>query len=227
MASAEIPALVTLGGLGAVVAWAIPQSITLPAAAGRVGVVLAAVVVGAVASRRTGLAVRPHGAQPLLRGVLAGLAFGVYAAIADGVLFRAQVPAAQIASVVGIPAWQRIVVLVPLVVVDELVYRFGLLSAFVSILSAFRTASGKPTAQMFIVAIVADAVAYVVLHFAHLTGGTLLTPSIVAREVAVHVFAGCLWGLLCWRHGLATAIFAHASAHVALQPVLTALLTGT
>jgi hypothetical protein len=211
MASAEIPALVALGGVGAVVAWAIPQSIALPAAGGRVGIVLAAVVVGALASRRTGLAVRPHGAQPLLRGVLAGLAFGVYAAIADGVLFRAQVPAAQIASAVGVPAWQRIVVLVPLVVVDEVVYRFGLLSAFVIALSAFRAESGKPTARIFVVAIVADAVLYVVLHLAHLTGGTVLTPPIVAREVAVHVFAGCLWGFLCCRHGLATAIFAHAS----------------
>ena len=191
----------------------------------RVVIVVAAVVLGAALSWRTGLQVRAHGARhPVLRGSLIGLGFGVYMALADAIVFRGQIPPVQVAIVTDIPAWQRIAVFVPLVLVDELVYRLCMVPLVASILAAGGwRADGTPTENTFRAAIVAVAITYVLVHFRLLTGG-VLTPATAAREIALHVAAGSLWGHLFWRNGLTTALAAHMSAHVSLQIVLGLML---
>ena len=218
----ETALLLTWAGFGAVVAWAVPGAALPSAALLRVVVVLIVTGLGTAAAWDIGLTVRPHGGRYLVvRAVLIGLVFGVYAAVADGLVFRAHLPAAQAASIATIPAWQRIAGFMPLVVVDEDVYRLGLVS-----LLAWCLGASKRGATAFRLAIVAVAIVYVLLHLQLATAGGPLTPVLGVREVAVHVSAGCLWGYLFWRHGLTTAIVAHASAHVSLQIGLGALLRG-
>jgi hypothetical protein len=216
---AEVPArdiLLVLAGSAAAVAWAVPQSVAFPMAAPlRVAVVLAAAVIGGAVSSRIGLDVRPHGgAHPVLRGIGIGLAFGVYAALADRIVFRGHVPPLQVASIAGVPAWQRIAVFVPLALVDELVYRLCLVSVLAWTLGARRNAPAVGAVRH---AIVGVATIYVLVHLGQATGGGPLTPVLAARELVLHVLAGSLWGYLFWRKGLLTAIVAHMSAHVTLQ----------
>jgi len=214
------PLLLALTSVGVVTTWAVPQSIALPAAPLRVAALLGAVVLGTAISRRIGLEIAPHGAgRPALRGTMIGMLFGVYIALADGIVFRAHLPAGQVASVTALPAWERIAVFVPLVVVDELVYRLCLVSLLAWVLGA-----GRRNATAIRISIVVTALAYVVLHLRLVTGGGPLTPILATRELALHVTAGVLWGYLFWRNGLTTAVVAHMGAHVTLQAGLGLLL---
>jgi hypothetical protein len=214
------PLLLVLTSLGIISAWTVPRSIAIPAAPPlRVAIVLAAVVFGASLSWRIGLEIRAHGARhPVLRGGIIGLAFGVYMALADGLVFRAHIPPVQIAIIADIPAWQRIAVSLPIVLVDELVYRLCMVPLLAWIFGGCgRMAETMPSENAFRLAIIVTATTYILLHLGVITAGGALTLPLAAREIALHVAAGSLWGYLFWRNGLPTAIVAHMGAHVTLQ----------
>ena len=222
------PLLLIVTSLGIVIAWAIPRSVAIPAAApARVAVVVVALVVGTGLSWRLDLDLRAHGARrPVLRGGIIGLAFGIYMALADGLVFRHQIPPSQIDIIATVPAWERIVVSMPIVLVDELVYRLGMVPLLAWLFAGGgRKAEGAPRDRVFWLAIVGAATVYILLHLGVVTGGREPTLGLAARELALHVSAGSLWGYLFWRNGLPTAIAAHMSAHVTLQIGLGLLLT--
>jgi hypothetical protein len=139
-------------------------------------------------------------------------------AVVDAFIFRAVVPAAQTAMVGTTGALQRIALFAPLAVLDEIAFRLLLMSAFLWLLT-YSTALSSGTLRYWI-AIIAVALAYLPLHWSYLASLGPPTPMLVAREIALHITAGILWGWLYWRYGLASAMIAHASAHLTLQPLL-------
>jgi membrane protease YdiL (CAAX protease family) len=98
-------------------------------------------------------------------------------------------------------------------VTEELLTRWGLMSAALWALARWCGRIGRPTAVLL--AIVATAVLFGLLHlpaaFAML--GTLTLP-VVGFVVFGNTVAGSLFGWLYWRHGLEAAMLAHAGAHL-------------
>jgi hypothetical protein len=136
-------------------------------------------------------------------------------ALADAFLFRPIVPAAQTALVRSTSALDRIAAGVPLAVLDEIEFRWLLLSAvlwFVTPAARAHEAGRGPRAWA---AMLAVAVLYAVLHPAQIG-----TPLLDLREAALYVTAGVLWGWLFCRWGLAAAIAGHAGAYLSLEPLL-------
>src|SRR6266446_260315 len=167
-----------------------------------------------------GLRILPHGGtRPLSLAIGVGLAFGVYMAMADALLFRSVIPAAQAALVSGFSALNRIAYFTPLAVLEEVESRLVLMSALVWIL----TVLAGPRAWCFWAAIMVTAMLfYPALHVAYLSA-LAPTPLTVVREIMLHSGAGIVWGYLYWRHGLVAAIAGHISAHISLQPLLSLL----
>jgi hypothetical protein len=165
--------------------------------------------------RGLGLGVLPPGGIRAL-GVAAaiGLAFGIWMAAADAFLFRAAVPAGQTAFVATTSALDRIAYFAPRAVLDEILFRLLLLSALIRVLAG--GARPPPAARCWI-AIVAGSAIYLLFHPAWLATPE---PLVLAREAALHLSAGILWGYLYWRQGLLAAITAHVGAHLSLQPLL-------
>ena len=173
---------------------------------------------------RLGLRIFPQaGIRGIATAVLIGLAFGTYMGSADVFVFRAVVPASQRAVVATTSAIQRIAFFAPLALLDEIAFRLLLMSALVWLLTCTKAPFGPvcPSGDFRVwTAIIAVAVIYMPLHPAYLASLDLLAPLVVAREVALHISAGILWGYLYWRYGLVSAIAGHIGAHVALQPLL-------
>ncbi|WP_050424631.1 hypothetical protein [Bradyrhizobium tropiciagri] len=168
--------------------------------------------------RDLGLKVRSHGGRwPIAMACFIGLMFGAYMAVADASLFRSVVPAGQAELVASLSTIERIGFFAWRAVVDEVIYRFILMSAVVWLLAAI---AGRPQPWCYWAAIVICAlVFYPAAHLGYLA--TLdRAPLIWLREVSLHGAALWLWGYLYWRHGLVASIVGHISAHFSLQPLL-------
>jgi hypothetical protein len=174
----------------------------------------------ALSWQHLGLRMLPHGgAHPLTISTLAGLAFGIYMALADALIFRSVIPSSQVVLVSGLSAFGRIAYFIPLAVADELVFRLVLMSLLVWLF----TAVAGLHARCFWMAILGTALLiYPALHQPYLSA-LVPTPLTVLREIMLHGGAGILWGYLYWRHGLLAAVAGHIGAHFSLQP-LTLLL---
>lgn len=132
-------------------------------------------------------------------------------ALADAFMFRAVVPRGQTALVAATTALERIRDFAPRAVFDEILFRLLLMTALVWVFARL------PGQSRYWLAIAAAAILYVPLHPAWLADPGVL---LLAREAALHVAAGILWGWLYWRHGLLAAIAGHLAAHLSLQPLL-------
>jgi Type II CAAX prenyl endopeptidase Rce1-like len=155
--------------------------------------------------------------------IVTGLAFGAYMAVADEFVFRAVVPQWQIVMIKETTAIQRITLLAPLALLDEIAFRLLFMSALVWLLTLgtdLYDPAGAGRRARFWVAIIAVATIYVPLHPAYLTSLGPLTTMVAVREAALHTAAGVLWGYLYWRYGFLAAAAGHISAHVTLQPLL-------
>lgn len=166
------------------------------------------------------LRILPHGPKSLVIGASAGLLFGAYMALADATVFRSVIPAAQTAMVLSQSALERIETYIPYAIIDELVFRLVLMSVTVWLLERI---AGEPKAWCFWFAILVTAfVYYPAAHWGYLA--TLdPVPVTMLREITLHGLAGVVWGYLYWRHGLASSIVGHISAHLSLQPLLSIL----
>lgn len=102
-------------------------------------------------------------------------------------------------------------------VTEELMLRFGLMSAlvFVGWYVTGRPADG-PRSGVVWTAITISAVLFGVEHLPALAQSVGLTPALVARTVLLNALVGVLFGWLYWRRSLEAAMVAHASFHVPL-----------
>lgn len=157
--------------------------------------------------RRFGLS---QGTNSLVIAIGAGLAFGAYMVLADGLLFRSIIPVVQFDEM---PVLSRVAYLTPYIVLEELMYRLALMSILAW---AITSITGKQDWCYWTAITVTALVIYPLAHLAYLK--TLPpVPLTVVREVVLHGFAGILWGWLYWRHGFLACITGHVASHVTLN----------
>jgi hypothetical protein len=99
-------------------------------------------------------------------------------------------------------------------ILEEVLVRWGLMSAIAALLLRRRLAAPaiKPAAVMP-VAIALAAMAFALGHLPLLVASGSATPVLVAAVIAGNSAAGLVFGWLFWRHGLESAMLAHAGAH--------------
>ena len=168
-----------------------------------------------------GLALRPRrGLRSLALALGAGLAFGLYMALADATLFAGAIPEVQRQMVAQMPAGERIVWFARGALVDELLYRLIGLTAIAWCLAQVTPWRGGVLVwPAILLAAFALYPAGNWAYFAALEPG----PLTVLREIALHGAAGVLWGWLYWRHGWLSGVTGHVAAHLSLQPLLSLL----
>lgn len=174
---------------------------------------------GAILSwRHLGLRILPVCVRSLGVALVAGLAFGVYMALADSFVFPGIVPTVLVAVTASTSALDRVAYFAPLAMNDELMFRLVVMSALVWVLVAV---AGKRDWCYWAAILITALVVYPALHPAYLS---VLTPSMptFTREITLHGAAGILWGYIYWRYGLVASIVGHVSAHLSLQPLLSA-----
>ncbi len=165
-----------------------------------------------------GFALRPRlGLGSLVLALGAGLAFGLYMALADATVFAGVVPEVQRQMVAQMATTERIAFFARGALVDELLYRLIGLTAIAWSLAQVTPLRGG--ALIWPAILLAAFVLYPTgnwVYFRALEPGTMT----VLREIALHGAAGVLWGWLYWRHGWLSAVTGHVAAHLSLQPLL-------
>lgn len=159
----------------------------------------------------SGLTLRPASWRAAGLAVIASIA-GVtaYIAILDALLFRDSLPPDYVARYTS-PLVPRMFAACLAAVRDEIVFRLGLMTALVMLLSWWR---GRLSPAWFVLAIVAAQSVNV--------GGIVM--AVPLYGTLRFWLAGCVWGWLYWRHGALAALAGHGAVHLALDPVLLVLL---
>jgi membrane protease YdiL (CAAX protease family) len=101
-------------------------------------------------------------------------------------------------------------------ITEELLLRWGLMTALVWLAWRFLQQRHGPVRVGFVwLAIAVSALIFAAGHLpaASVLLGALDVP-VVAFVIGVNTAFGLLFGYLCWRHGLESAIIAHALTHV-------------
>lgn len=102
-------------------------------------------------------------------------------------------------------------------IAEEILLRWGLMSLVIWVLArAFpgRAArGGTPSAALAWTGIVVAAAVFAAGHLPALALAVEPTGAIVARTLALNLLAGLAYGWLYWRHGLESAMVAHAASH--------------
>lgn len=157
------------------------------------------------------------GARSLGIALGAGLAFGLFMALADASLFSAAVPEVQHRMLATMDLGLRLRLIAPGVLHDEVLLRFAVLVPLVWMLAALR---GRVDAASWWIGIVVVAGVAWPLSARGYLGALDWGGLAFARELVLHGGAGVLWGWLCWRHGWLAGLCGHFAAHLALQPLL-------
>lgn len=144
-----------------------------------------------------------HGGRSFALAIGAGLAFGLWMVAADRWLFPEIVPAAQQALFAG-PDYPTIAWLV---LRDEV-----LLRALALPLLLWAGVRG------LLAVLLTALVAWPLLNLGY-TANLDWSALVMARELTLHVAAGCLWGWLCWRHGWLAGLSGHLAAYGPLLPL--------
>lgn len=113
-------------------------------------------------------------------------------------------------------------------ITEELLLRWGVMAPLVWVFwwvgRRFGTGSGTPSDTAAWAAIVVAAVLFGLGHLPALLATYEPTAALVVRTVVLNTVAGVAFGWLFWRRSLEAAMVAHASFHVALLVVSTALV---
>ncbi|MFC6835072.1 CPBP family glutamic-type intramembrane protease [Halomarina ordinaria] len=110
-------------------------------------------------------------------------------------------------------------------IAEEVLPRWGFMTLLVWVGWRLTGRPTRPSAPVVWAAIVGAAVVFGAAHLPAAAAETSLTPSAVARIVALNAVGGVAFGWVYWRYSLEAAMLAHASAHVALLvPALTTVL---
>jgi membrane protease YdiL (CAAX protease family) len=158
-----------------------------------------------VTGRPIGAALRPQLLPGLIAGVLGGIS--LFAA------FRyAPAAVAQLQDRFAIPIVARVLYGG---ITEELLLRWGLMTALAWLAWRFLQHRRRPLRAGFVwLAIAVSALIFAAGHLpaaSFLIGG--LNVAIVAFVIGVNTAFGLLFGYLYWRHGLESAMIAHALAH--------------
>ncbi len=161
-----------------------------------------------------------QGLRSLAIALIAGLAFGLWMALADAALFAGAVPDVQRLMVAQMSTSERIMWFARGALVDEMIFRLIALTALAWCLALMSGLRGGALAWPAI--LLTALVVYPLGSWAYLSA---LEPGALTalRELALHGAAGVLWGWLYWRHGWLSGVTGHIAAHLSLQPLLTLL----
>ena len=159
----------------------------------------------------SGLTLRPASWRKAALAVLASIA-GVTAFIVllDALLFRHSLPADYVAHYTS-PLVPRMFAACLAALRDEIVFRLGLMTALVMLLTWRR---GRLSPGWFVFAILAVQLVNV--------GGIVLADPLYGT--LRFWLVGSVWGWLYWRHGGLAALAGHGAAHLALDPALLVVL---
>ena len=159
-----------------------------------------------------------HGTRSFRIAVIAGLAFGVWMAIADTWLFAGVVPRVQHEMLASMPAFSRIWHFATGSLSDEIWFRLIALTGIAWLIArgtGWRDGRAVWPAILLVAMVLYPLGTWGYFRALDWSGMT------VAREVLLHGAAGTLWGWLYWRHGWLAGVTGHVCAHLALQPLLT------
>ncbi len=110
-------------------------------------------------------------------------------------------------------------------ITEEILLRWGLMAPIAWLVARVRGGTGaQPSASTMWVAIVVSAVLFGVGHLPALASTYGLTTLLVVRTVLLNAIVGLGFGWLFWQDSLETAMVSHATFHVALVTVSTALI---
>jgi membrane protease YdiL (CAAX protease family) len=159
-----------------------------------------------VTGRPIGPALRPQ----FLPGLIAGLLGGI---LLFTVFRYAPAAVAELHERFAIPIIARVLYGG---ITEELLLRWGLMTALVWLAWRFLQQRRGPVGAGFVW--LAIAVSAIVFGAGHLPAASVLlgamNVTVVAFVIGVNTAFGLLFGYLFWRHGLESAIIAHALAHV-------------
>lgn len=110
-------------------------------------------------------------------------------------------------------------------ITEEILLRWGLMAPVAWLVARVRGGAGaQPSTSTMWVAIAVSAVLFGVGHLPALASTYGLTPLLVARTVLLNAVVGLGFGWLFWQDSLETAMVSHATFHVALVAVSTAMI---
>lgn len=104
-------------------------------------------------------------------------------------------------------------------ITEELLLRWGLLSALAWIGWRLTGRRAEPGAGVMWTTIVLAAIVFGIGHLPALAAQVTLTPTVVVRTVALNAIGGVAFGWLYWTDSLEAGMIAHASTHVVLLGV--------
>lgn len=158
----------------------------------------------------TGRSVRPAIRSQLSPGIMAGLLGGI---VLFGAFQYAPTPVADLQARFAIPIVARVLYGG---ITEEILLRWGLMTVLVWLAWRFpQQQRGRVRAGFVWLAITVSALMFAVGHLpaaAVLLGA--MDAGVVAFVIGVNTAFGLLFGYLFWRHGLESAIIAHALTHV-------------
>jgi membrane protease YdiL (CAAX protease family) len=153
-------------------------------------------------------------------GLLSGVAVGVLVLALEALVFFPHLPPPLQALDAGsVPLWKRLLVgLFYGGIVEELFFRFFLLTLFVWLLSfVLRTSDGRPSSAAFWTANLLAALLFAVGHVPGTSMVAPLTALLVTRALVLNGLVGMTCGYLFWRRGLEAAMLAHMGFHLVWQ----------
>lgn len=178
--------------------------------------------IGLLCTRHANLHLLPaSGTLNVVMPVTTGFAVAVGVTIIDAVIFRSVIPAPYVAVITEQPLVLRIIYFVSRSFNEEIFNRLVLMSAIAWAVGLFwkDTAGRTPDGAYWTAIIVAQVLAILLNGIASYSFANF-TPVLVLYAIVRFVLPGVIWGLIYWRHGLVTALLAHMSAHIFLQPML-------
>jgi len=162
----------------------------------------------------------PAAGRVLVVGLLSGVAVGVLVLALEMVVFFPHLPPPLQALDAGsVALWKRLLVgLFYGGIVEELFFRFFLLSLFVWLLGfVWRSPDGRPSAAAFWTANLLAALLFALGHLPGTSAVAPLTALLVTRALVLNGLVGMTCGYLFWRRGLEAAMFVHMGFHLVWQ----------
>ena len=227
-ANLQLALLLTLGAVGAsglmipaswsmmaIPSFGVPPESRLPVVVGtsigRLVPCVAAAIIGAFLAARSSDAT--HRLQWTRSGFVAAIAFAVILVstmLGVGRLLRAQLPTLP-SDYVFPPVWQGLALLLGAAYFEELIFRFGLVSLCVFLVTWMmrRTSANQPALW---IGLTIAAAAFAGLHLIVLGLLLQVTPSFLVGAFAIAMVGGIGFGLIFVKHGLHFAMLSHALA---------------
>jgi membrane protease YdiL (CAAX protease family) len=154
--------------------------------------------------------------------VLVGAALSVLITILEQAIFAARMPEVRVRP--EIPLWQTILACFYGGITEELLTRFGLLTALAWLFGMIsNTAESLPSDTAIWTAIIIAAIAFGLGHLPATARLVPLTPVVVVRALILNGVPGIAFGYLYWTHGLEAAVLAHLTTDIMLQVLIAPL----